>query len=167
MVGFVFSLCFTFGCQKQAEVVAEEEKAVQEEPKEAMDLAQVRQSIAEANSKFGEAVRSGNATALASLYTEDTRFLPAKGEMIQGSEGVEAYWAGALQSGIKEIVLTTVEIIGMGDMVCEIGKAAVTIQPEGQETIEDIGKYVVIWKKTADGAWKLHVDIWNTNLPLQ
>lgn len=69
--------------------------------------------------------------------------------------------------GIKEIVLTTVEIIGMGDMVCEIGKAAVTIQPEGQETIEDIGKYVVIWKKTADGAWKLHVDIWNTNLPLQ
>jgi ketosteroid isomerase-like protein len=55
----------------------------------------------------------------------------------------------------------------MGDMVCEIGRANITIQPEGQEAIEDIVKYVVIWKKTADGAWKLYVDIYNTNLPLQ
>ncbi len=144
-----------------------QEQAEQEEPEQVMDLAQVRQSIEEANVKFGEAASSGDATALASLYTEDARLLPPNSEMIQGREGVEAFWAGGFQMGIKEIVLTTVEVMGMGDMVCEIGKAVVTIQPEGQEAIEDIGKYVVIWKKTADGTWKLHVDIWNTNLPLQ
>jgi len=144
-----------------------QEQTEQVEPEQVMDLAQVRQSIEEANVKFGEAVRLNDAAALAGLYTEDAKLLPPNSEMIQGREGVEAYWAGGFQMGIKEIVLTTVEVMGMDDMVCEIGKAAITIQPEGQETIEDSGKYLVIWKKTADGTWKLHVDIWNTNLPLQ
>ena len=159
VIPLVFLLCFTFSCQQLGEDVAEEAKAVQEEPKEVMALAQVRQSIAEANIKFGEAIRSGDATALASLYTEDTRLLDPKVGMIQGREGVEAYWAGAFQMGIKEVVLTTVEVMGMDDMVCEFGKADLTIQPEGKDEIKDIGKYLVIWKKAADGTWKMYVDI--------
>ena len=154
----VMLLCFTFGCEK-AEEVAEEVKAEQEEPKEVVALAQERQSIAEANIKFGEAVRSGDATALASLYTEDTRLLDPKVGLIQGREGVEAYWAGAFQMGIKEVVLTTMDVMKMDDMVCEFGKADLTIKPEGQDEIKDVGKYLVIWKKAADGTWKMYVDI--------
>ena len=154
----VILLCFTFGCEK-AEEVAEEVKAEQEEPKEVVALAQERQSIAEANIKFGEAVRSGDATALASLYTEDTRLLDPKVGLIQGREGVEAYWAGAFQMGIKEVVLPTVDVMKMDDMVCEFGKADLTIKPEGQDEIKDVGKYLVIWKKAADGTWKMYVDI--------
>lgn len=139
----------------------------QEEPEEVMDLAQVRQSIEEANIKFGEAFRQGDAVALASFYTDDARLLPPNSEMIQGKEGVETFWAGAFQMGVKDAILTTVDVIGMGDLVCEIGKYVLTIQPEGQEAIEDRGKYLVIWQKAADGEWKLHVDIWNTSLPTQ
>jgi ketosteroid isomerase-like protein len=69
--------------------------------------------------------------------------------------------------GVKDGVLTTMDVFGMGDMVCEIGKYDMTIQPEGQEEIKDNGKYLVIWKKATDGAWKLHVDIWNTSMPAQ
>ncbi len=151
-------LCFTVSCQ-QGEEVAEEVKAEQEESKEVMALAQERQSIAEANIKFGEAIRSGDATALASLYTEDTRLLEPMGGLIQGREGVEAYWARAFQMGIKEIVLTTVDIMNMDDMICEFGKAYLTIKPEGQDEIKDVGRYLVIWKKAADGTWKMYVDI--------
>jgi uncharacterized protein (TIGR02246 family) len=141
-----------------------QEEAVQEE---VMDLAQVRQSIEGANVKFGEAVRMGDAAALAGLYTDDARLLPPNSEMIAGKDGIEAFWGGGLQMGIKDAVLTTVDVLGMGDMVCEIGKYNLTIQPEGQDAFEDSGKYLVIWKKAADGTWKLHVDIWNTSLPAQ
>ena len=158
----VFLLCLTFGCQK-AEEAAEEVMA--EQP--VMDLAQVRLAIDAANVRFGEAVRSADAAALASLYTEDARILPPNSEMIQGREGIEAYWGGGFQMGIKDIVLTAVDVIGMGDMVCEIGKAVVAIQPEGMDAIEDIAKYLVVWKKDVDGTWKLHVDIWNTSLPVK
>ncbi len=162
VIPLVILLCFAFSCQ-QGEEVAEEVKA----EKPVIDLAQVRQSIEEANVKFGEAVRSGDATALATLCTEDARLLPPNSEMIVGREGIEGFWGGGLQMGIKDAILTTVEVFVMGDMVCEIGKYDLTIQPEGQEAIEDNGKYLVIWKKAADGTWKLHVDIWNTSLPAQ
>lgn len=159
-IPLVLLFCLTFGCQ-QGEEAAEVVKA--EQP--VMDLAQVRQAIEAANIKFGEAARSGDTAALVNLYTEDARLLPPNSEMIQGREGVEAYWAGGFQMGIKNIVLTTVEVMGIGDMVCEIGKAQISIQPEGMDAMEDSAKYLVVWKKGDDGMWKLHVDIWNSSLP--
>jgi len=130
-----------------------------------MDLTQIRQSIEEGNRKFGEAVRKGDGAAIAALYTEDAKLLPPNSEMIQGREGIQAFWTGGLKMGIKDAILTTVEVLGTGDMVCEIGRYDLTIKSEGQETIKDVGKYLVIWKKSVDGTWKLHVDIWNTSRP--
>ena len=166
IIPLIILLCFTFSCQK-GEEVAEAVKSEQEEPKEVMDLAQVRQLIEEANVKFGDAVRSGDAAAIATFYTEDARLLPPNSEIIMGREGIEVFWGGGLQMGIKDAILTTVEVLDMGGMICEIGKYDITIQPEGQEAIKDNGKFVVIWKKAADGTWKLHVDIWNTSLLTQ
>jgi uncharacterized protein (TIGR02246 family) len=162
IIPLVFLLCLTFGCQKTEEAA---EEVMAEQP--VMDLAQVRLAIEAANVRFGEAARSGDAAALAMLYTEDARILPPNSEMIQGREGIEAFWGGGFQMGIKDIALTTVDVMGMGDMVCEIGKAAISIQPEGMDAIDDIAKYLVVWKKDVDGTWKLHVDIWNTSLPAQ
>lgn len=160
VIPLVFLLCVTFGCQQAEEAV---EEAVAEQP--AMDLAQVRQDIEAANVKFGEAARAGDSAALAMLYTEDATILPPNSEMVQGREGIEAFWGGGFQMGITDIVLTTVDVMGIGDMVCEIGKAVVTIQPEGADAMEDMVKYLVVWKKGEDGVWRLHVDIWNSSLP--
>ncbi len=156
-----FSLISCQGTQEQAEQVE------QEEPVPVMDMAQVRQMIEEANAKFGEAARLGDAAALAALYTEDARLLPPNSEMIEGREGIETFWGGGFQMGIKDVVLTTVDVLGMGELVCEIGRYDLTIQPEGQDPIKDNGKYLVVWKKAMDGTWKLHVDIWNSNLAVQ
>ena len=141
----------TFACQK----------------KEGTDIAQVRKAIENGNLKFGEAVRQGDGAAIAALYTDDATLLPPNSEMIKGKPGIEAFWKGGLGMGIKDAVLTTVEVLGMGDLACEIGKYALKIQPAGQAALEDNGKYTVIWKTQADGSWKLHVDIWNTNMPAQ
>jgi len=87
--------------------------------------------------------------------------------MIQGKQGIETFWSQGLQMGIKDAVLTTVDVFGSGDLAYEVGKFTLTIQPEGQEPIEQKGKFVVVWKKIADGSWKLHVDIFNYTLPVQ
>lgn len=127
-----------------------------------MDMTLVRQAIAEGNAKFGEAVRKGDGAEIAALYTDDATLLPPDSDMIKGRGGIEAFWKGGLQMGIKEAVLTSVDVSGGGDFAYEIGRFALKIQPEGQEPVEQKGKYVVVWKKTSDGAWKLHVDIWNS-----
>ncbi len=134
---------------------------------ETLDLTQVRQAIEAGNLKFEEAFRQGDPTAVANLYTEDAVLLPPNSDMISGKMGIEAFWKTVMEMGVKDAVLTTVDVTGSGDMVCEIGKYKLTIQPEGQEAVEDIGKYVVIWKQAEDGTWNLHIDIWNTSLPAQ
>ena len=132
-----------------------------------MDLSQIRPAIEEGNAKFGEAFRQGDSGAVAALYTDDAILLPPNSETIQGKEGIDAFWSGAIQMGVKNAVLSTVNLVDMGDFVCEIGKYELTIQPEGQEAFEDHGKFLVIWKQETDGNWKLHIDIWNTSMPAQ
>ena len=132
---------------------------------EEMDVEMARMAIEEANMKFGEAVRQDDAAALAALYTDDAILLPPDSEMIKGKQGIEAFWSGGLQMGIKDAVLTIVDVFGSGDLVYEVSNFTLTIQPEGQEPIEQKGKYVVVWKQTADGLWKMQVDIFNYKLP--
>jgi len=132
---------------------------------EKMNVAQVRKSIEKANLKFGEAVRKGDAAALAALYTEDATLMPPNSEMIKGRQEIEEFWKTSMQMGVKDAILTTVDASGSGNLAYEIGKYTIKIQPEGQEPIEALGKYVAVWKLQADGSWKLHIDIWNSSMP--
>lgn len=133
--------------------------------KEDLDMEQVRSAIEAANLKFGEALSQGDAAALAAMYTDDATLLPFEADMIKGKAGVEAYWNGAIQMGVKGVVLTTVDLGGGDECIYEVGTAVMTVQPEGMDPVEMPGKYVVVWKKAEDGTWKLHVDIFNTNVP--
>ena len=126
----------------------------------------VRKAIEKANLKFAEAARKGDAAAVAALYTKDAVLLPPNSEMIRGRPGIKEFWGAFMQMGAIDGVLTTVELSGSGDTVNEIGKYTLKIQPEGQEPVEERGKYVVVWKRTADG-WKMHWDIWNSSMPPQ
>jgi len=128
-------------------------------------MEEIRRAIEEANLKFIECIRNGDAAALSALYTEDACLLPTNFEMMRGREAVEEFWGGAISGlGLKDAVLTTVDLAGGGDTVTEMGEYLLKFQPEGQEPIEDKGKYIVLWKKTPEG-WKLRWDIFNTNLP--
>ena len=105
ILSLVLVLGFAFTCEKEDDDVATVDIASEQ----AIDLGEVRQLIQQANVMFGEAVKSGDPSALASLYTEDATLLPPpNAPIIKGREGVEAYWAAGFQKGFKELVLTTV-----------------------------------------------------------
>lgn len=99
------------------------------------------------------------------MYTEDAILMPPNNEMIRGRRGTEGFWGAAIKMGVRDAILTTIELTEFGNEVREVGNYALKIQPEGRKPFEDKGKYIVIWKQERDGAWKLHRDIWNSNLP--
>jgi len=125
----------------------------------------VRKTVENGNRMFGEGIRKGDAAAVGALYTEDALLMPPNSEMIRGRSSTQAFWGGAIKTGVKDAVLTTVELMDLVNVVYEVGTYALKIQPEGQAAFEDKGKYVVLWKKMPDGSLKLHRDIWNTSLP--
>jgi ketosteroid isomerase-like protein len=66
-------------------------------------------------------------------------------------------WQGAMDGGVKEAKLETVELTPMGEKTaCEIGKYTLKIEPEEGVTVTDTGNYMVIWKHTVNpGNWIL------------
>ena len=67
----------------------------------------------------------------------------------------------AVDSGIKGVTVTTLEVEVSGDTAHEVGTYG--LMGDGGKVL-DAGKYVVVWKRE-DGKWKLHRDIWNTSVP--
>jgi uncharacterized protein (TIGR02246 family) len=133
---------------------------------EAFDVVQVRKSIEKANAKYSEAIREGNVAGVVDVYTVDAAMVPPDGEIVKGRQAIEELYKKFFQMGMKEIVLTTIEVGGSGDTAYEIGKTKVRIQPEDQAAMTDSTKYLVIWKRQAVGTWKVHVDIWNVSAPI-
>lgn len=135
--------------------------------KEELDMEQVRSAVNQANAKLAEALRQGDAAGMAACYTEDATLMPNGADMIKGRPGIEAYWTSAVQMGVKDVVLTVLDLGGADEFVYEIGRAVTTVQLEGTESIQMAGKYACVWKKMEDGTWKIHLDIWNNDAPTQ
>lgn len=125
----------------------------------------IRSAIAAGNTKFMAAFQRGDAAGVAACYTDDGQLLPPNGEPMTGTDSIAAFWQGAMAMGIKDAKLETRQVEARGDLAVEIGQYTLTIQPEGADTMTDVGKYIVVWKDDG-GTWKLHLDIWNTNTPL-
>ena len=126
----------------------------------------VQQAIEDTDARFVEAYNRGDVASVAALYTDDAVLLPPNSETLRGRQAIQEFWNGAWQMGVREVMLQTVSVEDSGHLAYEIGAYTLKIQPEGGEATTDKGKYVVIWKRQADGSWKLAVDIWNTNFPL-
>jgi ketosteroid isomerase-like protein len=58
------------------------------------------------------------------------------------------------------------EIDGRGDLAVVRGTHTMTIMIEGIPPFEEVGKWVEIRQKQADGSWLIHRDIYNSDLPL-
>ena len=124
---------------------------------------EARAAIEAANAKFSEAYARGDAKALSAMYTSDAIVFPPDSEMIRGNEAIGEFWKATRDSGVQSAALTTVDVERSGDVAYEVGKVSLTIQPAGKEPTTAVAKYVVVWKRQTDGAWKLHRDIWNSD----
>jgi uncharacterized protein (TIGR02246 family) len=120
----------------------------------------IEEAIREANQNFERTFFSGNAEAMAGLYTEEAQLLPTGSEPISGRGAIAQFWGQLMKTGIKKAKLESLEIDPQGATVIEIGRY--TLFGDG-ETQLDRGKYIVIWK-LIKGEWKLHRDIWNTSV---
>ena len=127
----------------------------------------VEQELRDGTRMFLEAYHRGDTAAVADFYTEDAKVLPANMEMVSGKQAIQEFWKNAMDMGVRMINLETAEMGYDGNLAYERGVSTVTIQPEGGPERTERGKYLVVLTRQADGSWKLAVDIWNSDSPLQ
>jgi uncharacterized protein (TIGR02246 family) len=124
-------------------------------------MGNVRATIEANKRKFEQAFHQANAAGVAALYTENAYILPPGSEMMQGRAAIQSFWQAAIESGVKEAKLETLDVEEGGENLArEIGRYVLTIQ-QGSETVQRPGKYVMVWKQEGSD-WKADVDIWNS-----
>lgn len=123
-------------------------------------VADVRAEITAANARFCEALRRGDVSGMTAFYSKNVQLFPAHSDILSSKQAIEQFWRESIKAGIRGGALRTLEVEVNGNTAWETGEYTMT--GEGGKVF-DKGKYLVVWKKE-QGQWKLHRDIWNTNL---
>ena len=127
----------------------------------AAENAEVRAAITAANAEFAAALVRGDARAMAAMFTEDGQLVPAaqKG-FVSGRKEIEAYQARRVEARrYLEVVITTVELGVSGDLAWETGTNRVTLQQGQGAPVTITGRYLAVWKREADGRWRIRADL--------
>ena len=124
-------------------------------------LRPVKAAIEASNKTYGDAFVKGDSALMIAKYTKDGCIMPEGAPKMCGAEGLGAFFAvGHKQMGIKNVKLTTEEVMGSGDVVVETGTYDLI---GAADKSMDKGKYVVAWKQE-DGKWKMHRDIFTSSV---
>jgi len=123
-----------------------------------MDIGSVRKAVEEGNGKFGAAVAAKNYADMAALYTDEAKVLAPDAPIVNGKKAIENFWKKAAVSlGLVGATLTTLDLEVAGDTAYEVDEAHLKLDSGQTPRL----KYMVVWRKGSDGAWRLHRDIWN------
>jgi ketosteroid isomerase-like protein len=134
----------------------------------APNAAAVRQSIEAGNAALIAALQKGDSLGAAAVYDDSGMVMPSEMPAAAGRAGIVSFWSG--MSGmftVSNMKLTVGDVVASGDLASETGRFELTLTPKakGGKPILDKGKYLVVWKKQADGSYKMLRDMWNSDAP--
>jgi len=122
----------------------------------------IEQILKDADKQYADAFNRGDFAAIAALHTEDVLELPPNASAVNGRQGVESSYKEFFDAGWKNLSLSSVRIGSDGDLAYNVGRYSV----DGPTDEGITGNFVDIYKRQADGSWKIHVTITNTDTPL-
>ncbi|MGE3526973.1 MAG: DUF4440 domain-containing protein [Gemmatimonadales bacterium] len=116
-------------------------------------------AIVEAGRVFSRAYERGDVETMARSYTSDGVIFPDRSEPLSG-DALRRYWT--LPAGRRVLLhrMTPTEIVIEGDLAYDYGVYEYRGENNGQ-AYQGRGKYVVVWRRDADGNWRMKLDIWN------
>jgi uncharacterized protein (TIGR02246 family) len=123
-----------------------------------------RAAIRQAQEDFVKLMNARDFKGLAALYAEDAVVLPPNRPAVQGRAAIQAFMES--DPPISDFRLQVLEVEGRADLAYSRETASSTLSPTGAEPGVARDKVLAIWRKQADGSWKVLRDTWNSDLPL-
>ncbi len=115
---------------------------------------------------WARASAAGDGKAIGALYASNATLLPPMQPAVEG-EAVTKFWVDFMTAFSAPTELTTKAVEGRGDLAYDVGTYRMTVTPKkpGAKPLPaEVGKYVTVLKKQADGSWKIY-DMWSPDAP--
>jgi uncharacterized protein (TIGR02246 family) len=153
LVAALFAMNFVVACSTQPQ------KPVQPPDTRAADEAAIRANVV----AWSQASQAKDVNKALSFYADDAIQMPDRGALVKGKENIRKGWEQmlALPGPGLTFATTGVEVARSGDIAYEYGTYDFATKDKKGRVYNEKGKYLVCWKKQADGSWKVAVDMDN------
>ncbi len=135
-----------------------------------VDVNAERAAIEDMIADWAEATNQGGevgADGYASFVTEDAVYLPPNAVLVKGRAGIREMTLGLTMAEDFSITwsATSINVAADGKQAYGIGKYEYSLKDDAGNPVTDIGKWVDVFEKQADGSWLCSVVIYNSDLP--
>lgn len=112
---------------------------------------------------WSKAAQAKDVNKAVSFYADDAMQFADRGPIVKGKENIRAGWEKMLATPGPGLTFATtgVEVARSGDIAYEFGTYDLATQDSKGRITDEKGKYLTVWKKQADGSWKVAADIDN------
>ncbi|MBI3665573.1 MAG: SgcJ/EcaC family oxidoreductase [Acidobacteria bacterium] len=125
-------------------------------------------AIRDLDAQWSKAAAAKDAESAVSYYAEDAAIMPPNAPIATGKEAIRGVWKNMVAAPGFAVSwkATKAEVAKSGDLAYLIGTYELTMNDASGNPVNDRGKYVEVWRKEADGKWKVVADTFNSDLPL-
>ncbi len=128
--------------------------------------AQDEAAIREADTAFAAAAATKDVEAIMAFFTDDAVALPPNAPMASGKAALRAEWETMIATPGMSVSWSPTTVVASGDLGYSIGTATMSMTGPDGAAMSDSMKYVTIWRRQADGSWKVAVDAYSSNTPM-
>jgi uncharacterized protein (TIGR02246 family) len=130
-----------------------------------LDLGEAdRAAVAETTATLLAAVNRSDLAAVMAIWSDDGVMMPPHHPSVHGRADIEEYFDRLFRQYRAEFRFPSTRIEVSGDLAVERVEYHAVITPiDGSVAIRDQGKGVHVYRRLPAGAWKLAMDIWNSD----
>ena len=123
-------------------------------------------ALARAHEDYLAAINANDAAAVLALLTDDAVYLPPNEPAVAGKAAIGPWLEGYFAAYRTHWEKTTRELVAAGDWAVEYAAERVRDTPVGGgAAVEDVYKGLIVYRRQADGTWKVAKDMWNSDRP--
>jgi uncharacterized protein (TIGR02246 family) len=133
----------------------------QSQPQPAANLAEAEAAVRATDTQWLAAAKSRDTDRTVAFWTDDASIMMPGAPPVTGKAAIKDYVAGAFASPEFSISWTTDKVVvsQSGDMAYTTGADLITFKGPGNKVLTQKNNGVAIWRKQADGSWKVAIDI--------
>jgi len=117
------------------------------------------------NDGFSKTFSDQDVDRLVEFYAPDAKLLAPGVPMPEGAAAVKGFLQMMLDAGARALEFESIVVDGQDDLVVDVGRYRLTMEPPGGEPVIDVGKYIAVSKRQGDGSLRLAYDTFNSDAP--
>jgi uncharacterized protein (TIGR02246 family) len=123
------------------------------------------QTIRDLDGQWSKTAGTRDLDATVAYYSDDAVLLPPNEPIVTGKQAIRSSWMSLLSPNIAlSWQANKVDVARSGDLAYVVGAYTLTTRDAVGKPATDHGKTVEVFKKQADGSWKVVADMYNSDL---